>query len=531
MKRIIIKSSLIALVFSFFSCTDGFEEMNKNPLTANEVSPSLVLPKMQDYGFNNSSWEYQVGPNLHTNLFAQYFANSASYFNSDRYGYNDGWVNDGFWKSYYTYLSKYYHIFKEQTLEYPEQTYMFQAMRIISAMGAIRTTDIFGDIPYSEAGQGNNQPAYNTQKDIYYYVFNELTEAVNTLKGNRDDQDVYGNEDLFFGGDYQKWIKLANSLRLRYALRLAFVDPDKAKTEGEAALRESLMSGNADNAGVRNSQIEEGHCLFIISYWNEFRMSKTMENILKTTSSIADPRMPVWFGQSIGWVNGDYDVQFQGVRNGLSASELGLTDNMPVNNSSVWGYYSHPDWNQNEKGSGVGAPSGIVEKRMMLMTYAEVCFLRAEAALRGWSGAGDAKENYEAGIRASFDESREVVDASLYNKADDDVYISTGQVKWDESGDFEAKLKKIITQKWIALYPNGDEAWTEFRRTGYPELMPVANSENPEINPKNGEFIKKMRYVDDERRANESNATSSALNQGKGDGMNVRVWWDTGRYK
>lgn len=533
MKSIIKKISLLGfLSVIFIACTGDFEDMNKNPQTANEVSPSLLLPKMQDYGFNNNSWEYQVGPNLHTNLYAQYFANTATYFNSDRYGYNNAWVNDGYWRSYYTYLPKYLNIVREQVETHPEHTYMLQAMRIISAMGAIRTTDIFGDIPYTEGGIGINQPKYDTQKDIYYDVFKELTEAVNTLKSNMEGQQAYGDEDLFFKGDYSKWIKLANSLRLRYALRLSFIDPDKAKAEGEAALQGELMSSNTDNAAVRNSALDEGHCLFIISYWNEYRISKTMENIMKQTSTVQDPRMPVWFGQTIGWVNGEYDVQFQGTPNGLSTSALGLDEYKATNNSCVWGYYAHPQWNQNEKGSRAGTPSGIVEKPMMLMNYAEVCFLKAEAAIRGWAGAGNAKDHYETGIRASFEEGRaDVADKSLIDTSNDETYISTGFAEWNEAADFETKLKKIITQKWIAMYPNGDEAWAEFRRTGYPDLMPVAQSEEPTINPANGEFIKKLRYVDDERRENEANALSPSNNQGQGDGLNVRVWWDTQRYK
>ena len=87
-----------------------------------------------------------------------------------------------------------------------------------------------------------------------------------------------------------------------------------------------------------------------------------------------------------------------------------------------------------------------------------------------------------------------------------------------------------MTQKWLALYPNGVEAWTEFRRTGYPKLTPVKLSLDPSINADKGEFIKKLRYVDDELREN-PNATKKSLNDGKGDGSNVRVWWDTGRYK
>ena len=136
-----------------------------------------------------------------------------------------------------------------------------------------------------------------------------------------------------------------------------------------------------------------------------------------------------------------------------------------------------------------------------------------------------AQANYEAGIRASFAEARAGVAESLYSTANDNTYITTGNVAWNSAASTDAKLKKIITQKWIALYPDGNEAWAEFKRTGYPELMPVYKSDNPDINPAAGQFVKKLRYPDAERRDN-PHATESTLNGGKGDGMNVRVWWD-----
>lgn len=530
MKLSIKKISVICLLTGLTAgCTGNFEDMNKDPLVATEVSPSLILPKMIDYGFNCRSWEYQVGDNLHTNLYAQYFANTASYFPTDRYEWKDGWAKDGFWRSYYVYLSKNLHEVEAMLPDHPEYNNMYQVMRIISAMGAARTTDCFGDVPYTEAGQGIIEPKYDTQKDIYYDIFKELTEAVTVLKSNNANQEAYGSEDILFGGDLTKWIKLANSLRLRYALRLSFIDAEKAKAEGEAALKENLMSSNDDNAGIKNAEANAGHSLWTISFWNEFRVSKSMIDIMLGESAVADPRLPLWFSQTQGYAYGTSDVQYRGVPNGLPTSELSKPEYNATNNSCIWGLYVYPEWNQQAKGSVQEGtvPQGTTVKPQVIMNYAEVCLLKAEAALRGWSGAGDAKTNYEDGIRASFAEARDGVAASIYTTANDDAYINGGNVKWDASASFEAKLKKIITQKWIGIYPNGTEAWIEFRRTGYPELTPVVQSDNDLI--KSGEFIKKLRYIDDELNLN-SYSKQTTLNNGKGDGQNVRVWWDTSRY-
>ena len=118
-----------------------------------------------------------------------------------------------------------------------------------------------------------------------------------------------------------------------------------------------------------------------------------------------------------------------------------------------------------------------------------------------------------------------------YTSENDNTYITTGKVKWNDSEDFETKLEKIITQKWIGIYPNSNEAWAEFRRTGYPVLKPIKQCLEASINVANGEFIKKLRYVDNELINNSQNANNPSLNGGKGDGVSVRVWWDTSRYK
>ncbi|WP_233202082.1 MULTISPECIES: SusD/RagB family nutrient-binding outer membrane lipoprotein [Parabacteroides] len=519
------------------SCTGNFDDMNVDPQKPTAVSPSLLLPKMQEYGFNCRSWEYQVGENLHTNQYAQYIACSSTGFPTDRYDWKDSWVKDAYWKAYYLYFANNLYSTKNSLEQHPEYSNMYQVMRILGTMVASRTTDVFGDIPYFEAGQGTLSPKYDSQKDIYYDLFKELDEAIASLKANKNDelQSKYGTSDIIYGGDLDKWIKLGNSVRLRLAMRLSYIDPEKAKAEGEKALKDVLMEGNDDTAGIKQDTRSNGHSLWCISFWNEFRVSKTIIDVMLNESSIEDPRLPLHFSQTEGYVNGTSDVRWRGLPNGLPASMMNNKDKypdyLPENTSCIWGYNSCGNWNSNPKGSKVTAPSSYyaqVTKPFIVFNYAEVCFLKAEAAIRGWAGAGDAKANYEAGIRASFAEARENADPTVYTTDNDDAYINGGNVKWDEGADFEGKLKRIITQKWIGIYPNGVEAWSEFRRTGYPDFTPVVESDL-DLLPK-GTFIKKLRYIDDEQSLN-PNSKDPSLNQGKGDGQNVRVWWDTGRYK
>lgn len=540
--KYIVNIILLTLLLAV-GCTGRFEEMNTDPGSVTNVNPKYVLPTLQEITTRIEATEgYQTTENLHTQFWCQYYTNTTSGWATDRYGYNDTWAMD-FWDSYYTAL-KHLKVIGETIDEYPEYTNIYQMIRIVVAHATIGMTDTFGDLPYFEAALGDNTPSYDSQKDIYYDVFQELTEASEILSQNLDGQDTCSEEnDLFFAGDIEKWCKFANSLRLRYALRLVYVDPEKALAEGEAALAAGVMESNDDRCYLTVNTSSWGHPLYQIASWKGFMMSKTMENILKYSSSVTDPRMVLWFGQTVNYVKKyvkmeDVDLvykgeQFSGVPNGQTDVTLGQTDDDGWqiygvdNNSNVYGLQGFPAWNSNNMTSSGDTNPVPLALPFKVMTYGEVCQLKAEAALRGWSGAGDAQANYEAGIRAAFEDERNGVDASLYSTADDETYITTGNVAWDESASDLAKLEKIAVQKWLALYPYSIEAWAECRRTGFPELMPVYQSDEPTIDPSNNEFIRKLRYSDAERRDNAANSLDSSLNQGQGDGANVRVWWDT----
>jgi hypothetical protein len=175
------------------------------------------------------------------------------------------------------------------------------------------------------------------------------------------------------------------------------------------------------------------------------------------------------------------------------------------------------------------------------MTNAEVFFLKAEAALRGWSGAGDAQANYEAGVTASFSQHNadnvsdyladntstpaDFVDAT--NSVNDIPYGSDVKIAFNPSGTNEEKLEQIITQKWIAMFPDGQEAWSEFRRTGYPRIFPVV------INNSGGKIdtdiqIRRINFVANEINTNTENVTTATGYLNGPDNGGTRLWWDTG---
>ena len=543
----IIGSCVVALPI-LASCTGNFDDMNTNPYVVTDGEPGYLLNHVTELCTNVSCDPYQRAENLYGHFYAHYLSNTVQGWVTDRYGYNDGWIYTALWTPYYTALKETKYVANEiSDASHAQYSNVAQMMRIITAWRTITVTDAYGDIPYSKAGLGDDQVAFDTQEQVYDGIFKELTEAVDALKNppsGVEQSSLSADQDLIFAGDVQKWIRFANSVRLRAAMRLTNINPEKAKSEAEAALAAGVMESEDDNAMVRITATGGnawGQPLYMISQWDCFVMSSDMEKILKHESTVFDPRMPLWFGVTINYrkahpeaIGTTYtDEMFSGSPNGMSDSQIGQEENGVHANSQAWGLKAYPDWNTGKATVSDGPGNSVLTMPLKAMAYSEVCFLKAEAAIRGWSGAGDAKTNYENGIRASFAEARSNIDGSgnnvdpsLYTTANDETYITTGNVAWNASDSQEAKLKKIITQKWIALYPDGFEAWSEFRRTGYPELTPIQQSDDASISPAKGQFVKKIRYPDAERRDN-PNSTASTLNNNQGDGMNVRVWWDT----
>ena len=175
------------------------------------------------------------------------------------------------------------------------------------------------------------------------------------------------------------------------------------------------------------------------------------------------------------------------------------------------------------------------------MTASEVAFLKAEAALRGWSGAGDAEANYETGIQLSFDQhgasgatgyvadntSTFIDYVDTYNPANNIAALSDVTIAWTDAADNEERLEKIITQKWIAMFPEGQEAWSEFRRTGYPKIFPVVSNQSGGTIDTDIQ-IRRIPFVDSELSTNPDGVTGAVSKLGGSDNGGTRLWWDTG---
>lgn len=403
---------------------------------------------------------------------------------------------------------------------------------IIQAYVGHETTDFYGSIPFIDwRNVKRTLPlTYMTGRAVYDQIFQDLDEAIRILKERQPEAKelakIETEPSTLAKGDWRRWVKFANSIRLRMALNMVKADPGTAQAQAEAAVNDEigvLRIGDRDIAYYYDEGNLKDHPLYFISVsWDDIRLGASLENILKKYDC---PLLGVWFtkntnpmktasGASAGiGANSDY----YGIRQGVAM----------INKSS--------------KTKGYGPFSVATDFiRQMPKNYfkvAEVIFLRAEGALRGWNMGGSAQDFYEQGIRLAFDEAGVGADVERYlalemprDRDYSDPYapgnnikgrVSVG-VKWNNADTDEIKLEKIITQKYIANFPMGAEAWTTFRRTGYPRLFPVKLNNMPGVDTELQ--IRRIPLVE-----NENNATSIASMVSALGGPNTggtRVFWD-----
>ncbi|WP_372754897.1 SusD/RagB family nutrient-binding outer membrane lipoprotein [Labilibaculum sp.] len=503
MKKINILLLALGILFIGNSCSDDFDDMNTPSDAVDVVDPSYFFNNMVNGVYEN----YQRNVNLYPDFYAQYWANTVSSFESPRYEYVNGWVGNQ-WKEFYTdHLTEALAIV-DQNSDNEYAVNEIACANIWICYFWSRMTDTYGDIPYFGAGYGETVE-YNTQQEIYYDLFERLDAAVESLVDDEAQQN-YGTYDLVYGGDIDKWRKFGNSLRLRFAMRLTNIDPDKAATEAAAAISGTggLMTSNDDVAKVGMWSSGWYDYLHQMAWsWDNCRASQTFTNYCYSESSVGeDPRTPFWFAYKVDGEN-------------MTKEEAGFSEYTGVLN----GYNTVPS-DANDNGCTINLEGGYVDfvgdgadndMYLPVMFYSEVLFLQAEAAMRGYI-SGDADALYKEGIQASMDYVG--VDAS---DATDYIAGVTSITGADESN-----LKVLISQKWLANFPNGVEAWADFRRTDYPDITLPVDGVSGNASVASGTWVKRIRYPDNAHEQEEEFMPSS-LNTTTTDRMDTKVWWDT----
>ena len=368
-------------------------------------------------------------------------------------------------------------------------------------------TDNWGDVPYSQALAGDSAggavlPAYDAQQAIYNGMFSKLT-AASTALASPGPQSL-GGADPIYGGSTVAWRKFANSLRARYAMRIVNVDPAKANAELTAALSApgGVFTSNADMAKLNwpGDGVFDNPWASNFKTRDDHRMSKTFVDILLARN---DPRLPVFAMPTVDFQNRKPGAaEYAGQPNGLDAATAGTYFNSTSRPGAV--FYPGVTAYGNYGGSGASQPA-------YLMTYAEVAFIKAEAAERSMGGLTPAQAPgfYNAGITASMNQWG-ITDAAAI--AD---YLAQPSVAYAGG---VAGLKQIAVQKWIALYTDGGQAWFEWRRTCQPSIAPGPSAIFTTV-------PRRLEYPTGEISVNGENVNAAKARQGP-DNMQTRVWWD-----
>lgn len=501
------------------SCTGKYEEYNTNPDAIQQIDSKSHITTMimdavipcSDVGAN----EFQRACNLMGDAFCGYLSptqafNGGSYtctYDLDGTDYNNYPFSVAFTAVMPAWLNlKYAH---ENGLVGDE---IFAVAQIIKVMALQRTSDIYGPLPVSHFGEDRNP--YESQETVYKNLFSDLDWAIDVLSNYASEAGAtssLSSVDPVFSGDYSKWHKLANSEKLRMALRIRYVEPELAKRYAEEAVEAGVMSATSDGAWLKSSSTIQ---VFnpLEEVWNAYRdtrMGATMDCYL---NGYQDPRLPVYFSESTVEGGG-----YHGVRSGIKS--MIQTDYTPLS-----------------------APNVSKSTPVLWMLASEVAFLRSEGALIGWDMGSDAGSLYAEGVRLSFEErGLSAADAGAYLSstrtpaAFEDMNLSSSKNScqapsditpaWNEEDSEERKLERIITQKWIALYPNGQEAWSEFRRTGYPKVIPVKD------NLSDGKIsteiqVRRMTFPRSEYANNLAELSQAISLIGGSDNGGVRLWWD-----
>lgn len=498
------------------ACTKNYKDINTPKNAIATVGPA-ELPFLFSKAIESVPWNEQVSQNLYADQYAQYFANDASYFATDRYVIVMDWLQRPWTMQYTGVVPQLQTIFERTDSTSAE----YALANIWWVYSFSRITDYWGPIPYFKAGVPGTSVPYDAQDKIYNDFFKRLEAAVDVLKENTD-KHPFGSYDLMYGGDVNKWIKFANTLRLRLALRLSDVDPGLAQKEAEAAVASGVMTKSPDDDALVEKNLLDHNDLSIMSTYNhEFSMSAAMESALK---GYKDPRMPVYFLPAVK------SGTFEGIRNGLTVEQLAAPINSKETNSKAGPRWSPPDQ---------GGIADFLSTPANVMFPAEAYFLRAEGALLGWDMGGTPKELYEAGIRNSMIQwgiTDEAVIAAYINSTATPVapqdYLDSRPlagipVKFNAT-DKTIQLQQIAMQEWLALYPDGWEAWATFRRRHVLPLYPVANSDNPDIPaPSETQYIRRVPFLLSEYNTNGDAVNKATELLGGPDKITTPLWWDT----
>jgi hypothetical protein len=498
---------LLAVMILFAGCDKDLTEINTNKTDFTSMDPAFML-NSAIIDITNSRTARNYMNEAHT-IIQWFVVPFGSSFLGANYNQWSTFQEQPFSSYYPSAVPKLVDIIKN-TKDDATKFNLYQAARIWKAYTFMILTDTYGDVPYTEAGLGYIsqvlRPKYDYQQDIYTDILKELDEASAALDVTKTK--ITG--EILYSGDVTKWKRFGYSLLMRAAMRLSKVDPAKAQIYVTKAVAGGLLQSNADNAmikhtaewpnvnGVEISGTEKGN----------YYATKAIVNYLRATN---DPRLGYLFQRYVGATS--FTLQTESRRTKDAAQQKG----MPVGYNDITiaqtyaaegvaGLYDYSqfDWNI----------FFVNTSPEFYLTYGQTQLLLAEAALRGWT-AGTAATFYANGVKADMEVLSQFGTAATIPAATITAYIAANPLVTP------TELAQINGEYWVGSIPNGQEAWSNFLRSGFPALTPnpYPASEIP------GEFIRRHIYPDRETITNRDNVEAAIAHQGPNK-MNARVWWD-----
>lgn len=477
----------LVLMLSMQACKKDFLDVNENPNNPEDVPMNAILPAAQ------GAVAYTLGNQLHIvgGLWGQYWtqgANASQYNSYEQYAWNNT-DSDRPWSQLYAQALKDIDVLRKKAIA--ENNPNYEAIAdFMQAYTMQVVTDAWGDVPFTQALQadaGITRPVYDTQESIYDSIIGLIDHGILIL-GNSDE--VPGVDDLFYHGDLFLWYKFANTLKLRIYLRQVYRRPS-VSSEGIGALTadptEFLESGEDALMYFKDEQFRQNPLYTTIQALGFAKNIFASKTSVDTLLALNDPRVADFYDTTQAGL-------YVGIQQG-AAKDPGLFP-PPVTDAN----YSEYDAQQ------IIAPTVPVR----LMSAVESMFLQAEAIARGYM-AGDAQTMYELAIEESW---LQWSGSSVAYDTAFATYLAHPDVTYPTGGSVEDQVKAIITQKWIAM--NGTqnfEAWTEWRRTGYP-----ANTFEISVVAGGTEFPARLVYPAEELTTNGANVPSSTVF--------TKVWWD-----
>ena len=549
-RNIFAVSSMLALAVMgsgmLSSCTDDFEDLNTNKTQVDpgDLPFAAQCAEAMNYCYAPHQNMFQFWTNLTIDLYGGYFQTPHGNFTNCDMGENRG-HSGGMYENYYL------HIFNNTrrnitNLEKQSKPGLAATMRIVQAVGTMQATDAYGPLAYSSIINAESETTYrfDSQQKLYEQMLDDLDKAIVDLKAMSDEEKVsLATYDTWGGGDPAIWVQIANTMKLRIALRLS-------KRESEMAADGYDLKAIA-TAAADNTLAVSGKDIVIKDQSNELkRMFEWLDcgmnaNLVTLMVGMNDPRLPLYMTK-----NADEITNEKGEVTPKNSVYCGIryASGMKQKGSDGWYGYKMSQW------------VGSYNTPLPIFKAAEAYFLLAEAKLRWNIGGTSVKDLYEQGIRLSIKNELAYKGsfAGIENISDADIddYINgtTGQadyvdpgdsehnckavntlgVKWDDAASKEDQLARIQTQKYIALFPLSNEGWAEQRRTGYPKFfVALVNKSNGAVDTQEG--VRRVIYSSNAYDTNaegikggielldKENTSKKGISGDKG---GTHLWWD-----